>query len=356
MWLRTDLSELLGIEHPIIQAPMSGSDSPALAAAVSNAGALGSLGCGEMSLERLREAFGETRCSTAGPFNVNFFAHPAPVHPSDDAASMRALLSSYYDELGLRDAPTLTGSPMRSFDAATLEAVLELGPSIVSFHFGLPEKRMLDALRSTGAIILSSATTVGEARRLEAAGVHAIIAQGCDAGGHRGTFSEPLGAGRVGTFALVPQVVDAVSVPVVAAGGIADGRGIAAAFALGASGVQMGTAFLACPESGASAVHREALSETRDEDTIVTRAFTGRPARAIVNRFVEEMAPRDDEAAPFPLQDSLTLPLHVRSVETGSKDFAALFAGQASSLARPIAAAELVDALVAQAQILGRQH
>lgn len=333
---------------------MAGSDSPALAAAVSNAGGVGSLGCGEMSVEKLRKEFDETRASTTRPFIINFFAHDTPVFPSDDAASMRKLLAIYYEELGLGQDLTLSASPMRSFDAATLEAVLELRPEIVSFHFGLPTEEMLEALKSAGAIILCSATTVTEARKLEAGGVHAIIAQGYDAGGHRGTFSTPVEAGNVGTFALIPQVVDAVSVPVIAAGGIADGRGIAAAFALGASGVQMGTAFLLCPESAASPIHREMLQQGRDDSTVVTRAFTGRPARTIVNRFVEEMASQDGEVAAFPLQDSLTLPLHLESVEQGSKDFAALFSGQASALSRTLPAGELVDALVAEAQkILG---
>ncbi len=349
-WPRTDLTELIGIEHPIIQAPMAGVASPALAAAVSNAGGLGSLGCGEMTVEQLRESFGETRAWTARPFNINFFAHEAPEHPSDDAAAMRGWLAGYYQELDVRESPSLSETPMRSFDAATLRAVLELEPRIVSFHFGLPAHDMLDALKSTGTVILSSATTVSEARRLEAAGVHAIIAQGYDAGGHRGTFSEPIAAGSIGTFALVPQIVDAVSVPVIAAGGIADGRGIAAAFALGASGVQMGTAFILCPESAASPVYREVLRQTRDDETVVTRAFTGRPARAIVNRFVEEMAPREDDVAPFPLQDSLTLALHVASVARGSKDLAAMLAGQASPLARALPAAALVETLVCEAQ------
>jgi nitronate monooxygenase len=350
MWPRSELTELLGIEQPIIQAPMAGVASPALAAAVSNAGALGSLGCGEMSVQQLRESFTETRASTARPFNINFFAHAVPEHPSDDAASMRAWLAGYYEALGVVEAPALSASPMRCFDAATLEAVLELRPGIVSFHFGLPGNDALDALKSAGAIILCSATTVGEACILEAAGVHAIIAQGFDAGGHRGTFREPLEAGSIGTFALVPQIVDAVSVPVIAAGGIADGRGIAAAFALGASGVQMGTAFILCPESAASPIYRKTLSATRDDGTAVTRVFTGRPARAIVNRFVEEMAPREDHVVPFPLQDSLTLPLHLRSIEQDSKDFAALFSGQASSLARALPAGTLVDTLAAEAQ------
>jgi nitronate monooxygenase len=330
MWPRTDLIELLGIDHPIIQAPMAGSDG----------------------LRQLREKFDETRSSTSRPFNINFFAHHAPEHPSDAAATMREWLSTYYEELGLQQSLTLSDSPMRSFDADTLEAVLELQPRVVSFHFGLPAAQMLGALKATGTIILCAATTVSEARQLEASGVHAIIAQGCDAGGHRGTFSIPLETGSVGTFALVPQIVDAVSVPVIAAGGIADGRGVAAAFALGASGVQMGTAFLPCPESAASPVHREALRHVRAEDTTLSRAFTGRPARTIVNRFVEEMASRDGDVAPFPLQDSLTLPLHIRSVERESKNFAALFCGQAASLNRTLPAGALVDALVAETRAI----
>jgi nitronate monooxygenase len=350
LWPRSELTNLLGVSHPIIQAPMSGSDGSALAAAVSNAGGVGSLGCGEMSLEKLRKTFNETRSSTAHPFIINFFAHDPPAFPSDDAASMRKRLASYYQELGLGQALTLSASSMRSFDTATLETVLELKPAIVSFHFGLPDAEAVNALKSKGSIILCSATTVTEARQLEAGGVDAIIAQGYDAGGHRGTFIEPLEAGNVGTFALVPQVVDAVSVPVIAAGGIADGRGIAAAFALGASGVQMGTAFLRCPESAASPVHRDALKQAGGDGTALTRAFTGRPARAIVNRFVEEMASQDRDIAAFPLQDSLTMPLHIKSVEQGSKDFAALFSGQASSLGRTLPAAALVDTLVAEAR------
>jgi len=349
-WPNNELLGLLGIDHPIIQAPMSGLTTPALAAAVSNAGGVGSLGCAELSLQQLREQFDQTRSSTTRPFNINFFAHATPSYPTDGAATMRERLATYYGELGLGQVAALSPSAMRAFDEATLETVLELRPDIVSFHFGLPAQEMVDALKSKRTIILCSATTVAEARQLESAGVHAIIAQGYDAGGHRGTFIEPLEAGNVGTFSLVPQVVDAVSVPVIAAGGIADGRGIAAAFALGASGVQMGTAFLLCPESAASGLYREALQQARDDGTRLTRAFTGRPARAITNRFVEEMASHEREAAPFPLQDSLTLPLHIRSEERGSVDFAALLSGQAAPLCRALPAGELIDLLVAEAQ------
>jgi nitronate monooxygenase len=264
---------------------------------------------------------------------------------------MREALAPYYDELSLDGMPALT-APMAPFDAAMLEVVLAIKPGVVSFHFGLPEAAMLDTLRAAGILILCSATTVAEARALEAAGVDAIIAQGFEAGGHRGTFTEPHEAGTIGTFALVPQVVDAVSVPVIAAGGIADGRGIAAAFALGASGVQPGTAFLSCPEAGTQPLYRQALAEARDDATRLTRAFSGRPARALRNRFVDEMAPLEGEAAPFPLQRSLTGPLAAAAQAEGSADFSTLWSGQAAALNRALPAAELVELLVREARAI----
>jgi nitronate monooxygenase len=351
LWPRQDLTELLGLQHPIIQAPMAGSTTPALAAAVSNAGALGSLGCASLSGAQLREQFEATRLASNRAFNINFFTHDAPRLPPDGAAAMRESLAAYYAELGLDEVAELSAN-MPPFDEAMLEVVLNLHPPIVSFHFGLPAQPMVDALKAAGTVILSSATTVEEARALEAAGVDAIIAQGYEAGGHRGTFGEPFEAGNVGTFALVPQVADAVSVPVIAAGGIADGRGIAAAFALGASGVQMGTAFLACPESAITPLHRQALQQARADGTRLTRAFTGRPARAIANRFVEEMAGQEPDMAPFPLQRSLTAPLNAESQKRQSTDFAVLWSGQAAALNRALPAAELVEVLVAEAQAL----
>ena len=301
MWPKTDLIELLQIQYPIIQAPMAGPTTPALAAAASNAGALGSLGCAMLDPGQLRDAYAETRRATNGAINLNFFVHVDPETPADGAAGMRRRLAPYYTELELGEVPppTLTAP---AFNPALLEVLLELQPRVASFHFGLPDAGAVEALKAVGSIVLSSATTVAEARALEQAGADAIIAQGYEAGGHRGTFAPPFETGMIGTFALVPQVVDAVGVPVVAAGGIADGRGIAAAFALGASGVQIGTAFLSCPEANVSRLHREALRQAQDRGTRLTRALTGRPARAVVNRYIEEMAADEDAAAPFPLQ------------------------------------------------------
>jgi len=347
-WPKSDLTDLLGIEHPLILAPMSLSDTPALAAAVTNAGGMGSLGCAEMSHRELRENFEATRALTKGPFNINFFVHQPPVTPPDGAAAMREKLAPYYQELGLGEVPELS-CPFEPFGRETLELVLELEPDVVSFHFGLPRPDMIDALKSAGAIILSTATTVSEARALESTGADAIIAQGSEAGGHRGSFEEPLAAGTVGTLALVPQVADAVSVPVIAAGGVADGRGIAAALALGASGVLMGTAFLTCPESGASSLYRKVLAGLRDDGTRLSRLYTGRLARFIVDRLVGELASCEDDAAPYPLQESLTSALFTDSTRRESADFGVLLSGQAAPLNRVLPAAELVDTLVAEA-------
>jgi nitronate monooxygenase len=310
-----------------------------------------------MSVEQVRENYARVRAHTNRPFNINFFTHDPPGEPSDGAEAMRNHLLPYYDELGVNPEMTLANSPMRSFDEDMLHAVLDLKPTIVSFHFGLPCKDFLIQLKSQGIVILSTATTVHEAHYLEQSGVDAIVAQGMDAGGHRGTFLKPLSLGSIGTFSLVPQIVDAVSVPVIAAGGVTDGRGIAAAFALGASGVQMGTAFLCCPESITAHVHRQAL---RDEDactTVVTSAYTGRPARAIVNRFIRETEPRSQELAPFPLQDSLTYPLHLKGVELQSRDFVTMFAGQAASLTHACPVKQLVQELTTECMnIMNRGH
>jgi nitronate monooxygenase len=354
MWPRSDLSDLLGIEHPIIQAPMAGASTPAMAAAVSNAGGLGSLGCAAYSLDQLRNACEAVRASTNGPYNLNFFVHEAPAAPADDATPMRERLAAYYEELGIAGRPALDPI-MPPFDAAMLEVVLAARPKVVSFHFGLPAPELLAPLKEAGAIVLGSATTVTEARRLEAGGVDAIIAQGFEAGGHRGTFAIGGNAGEVGTMALVPQVVDAVSVPVIAAGGIADGRGIAAAFALGASGAQIGTAFLSCPEAGISPAYRQALAAVGDDATRLTRAFSGRLARAIGNRFVAEMAAHQEAAAPFPLQRRLVAPLTAAAEARGSADFTSLWAGQAVPLSRAMPAAELFETLVAEAQAILRR-
>ncbi len=347
MWPRTDFLDLLGIAHPIIQAPMSGFTPPALAAAVCNAGALGSVGCAGQPPGVVREQVASLREATNRPFNLNFFVHIRPHTTPDATARMRARLARYFDEFGLGPVPEPT-EPFPSFDQERLDLVLEVRPPVVSFHFGLPEASAVRHIKAAGCIILSSATTVAEARALEAGGADAIIAQGFEAGGHRGTFTSGPAAGMVGMIALVPQIVDAVRVPVIAAGGIADGRGIAAAFALGASGVQIGTAFLGCPETTVSPQYRARLRTATDEATVVTRAFTGRPARAMRNRFVAEMA--DAEPLEFPLQGSLAGPLWQLPDVAARADFAPVWAGQAASLIRELPAGQLVGELVAEAQ------
>ena len=353
MWPRTDFLELLNITHPIIQAPMAGFASPALAAAVSNVGALGSIGCGPVPPAIVREQVTACRGTTNRPFNVNFFVHAQPRIDAEKTARVRTKLTPYFEEFGLGPMPE-PSEPFPTFDKERLDLVLELRPHVVSFHFGLPETSTVRRIKEAGCIILSSATTVAEARSLEAGGADVIIAQGFEAGGHRGSFSDGPGAGMVGTMALVPQIVDAVRLPVIAAGGIADGRGIAAAFALGASGVQLGTAFLGCPEATVSPLHRARLRAATDEITELTRAFTGRPARAMRNRFIAEMA--DSEPLEFPLQASLTGALSQLADDEARAAFMPVWAGQSAPLTRNLPAAQLVEEFVAEAQAIMGQN
>ncbi len=354
MWPNTQLLDLLGIDHPIIQAPMAGSTTPALAAAVSNAGGMGSLGCAFMTPERTGEEIAKTMMATNRSINVNFFVHEPPSDNAERNAKAKETMQPYFDELDLGEMPAVVPTNF-PFDEAMMDVMLELRPRVVSFHFGLPSQHIVRALKEAGIVILSSATTVREATILVDGGVDAVIAQGWEAGGHRGTFASSMDAARVGTMALVPQIVDAVNVPVIAAGGIADGRGIAAAFALGAAGVQPGTAFLTTQEAATPAVYRKALLEADDEDTRLTRAFSGRPARGLSNRFIEEMAAHDDDLPDFPLLNTVTGPLRKASVEAGSPDFVALWSGQAMSLNRTMPAGELVEKLVEESlRILNR--
>jgi nitronate monooxygenase len=348
IWPRTDLLDLFGITHPIIQAPMSGFGGPALVAAVSNAGALGSFGCGALPNETARDQIQEIRRATNRPFNLNFFAHPAPRIDADVTRRVRERLSGYYNEFDLGAVPE-PSNPLPLFDEERLQLVLDLRPPVVSFHFGLPPADKLTRVKQTGAVVLCSATTVAEARKLEAEGADCIIAQGFEAGGQRGTFTAGDGAGLIGTMALVPQVVDAVRIPVIAAGGIADGRGIAAAFALGASGVQIGTAFLGCPEATVPDVYRDALHRAADEDTRLTRVFTGRPARVLHNRLTDELG--DEEALEFPAQASLTRPLMQTSSGSARAAFTPLWAGQGAPLIRDLPAAKLIDKLAIESSL-----
>ena len=348
MWPDRRLIDLLGIEHPIVQAPMAGATTPAMAAAAANAGCLGSLGCAMMGPGAYRGAVEETRGKTNRRVNVNFFCHRPPEFDDQKAARAQARLKPIYDELGLTEMPEIAVTHFPYGDEIH-DAVMESRPGVVSFHFGLPEARFVDELKELGTVILSSATTPAEARDLEARGADAIIAQGWEAGGHQGFYlTEKPSA--IGTMALVPQVVDAVGVPVIAAGGIADGRGIAAALALGAAGVQIGTAFLTTEESGVVPSHVEALMASDGSDTAMTRAFSGRPARGLVNRYIRELAPHEDSLPDFPIMNTLTGPMRKASAAAGSPDFLALWSGQAVGLNRRGTVTALVERLVTEAQ------
>jgi nitronate monooxygenase len=339
------LRELLGVELPVIQAPMAGVQGSALALAVSEAGGLGSLPCALLSPDGLRQELTALREGTSRPFNVNFFAHTPPVPDAPREQAWRERLGPAYRELGVDLASIPSGPGRLPFDAAGAALVEELRPAVVSFHFGLPAPELLARVKRTGAKVLSSATTVAEARWLEAHGADAVIAQGLEAGGHRGHFlSEDLSE-QLGLFALVPQVVRAVRVPVIAAGGIADARGVAAALALGAVAAQVGTAYLLCREATTSAAHRAALRSEAARHTVLTNVFTGRPARAIVNRAVRELGPLAPAAPAFPLATASITPLRAKAEAAGSGDFSPLWCGQNPEGCKEAGAAELTREL-----------
>lgn len=346
MWPDTRLCDLLGIDHPILLAPMAGISTPELAVAVSGAGGLGSIGCHGLSMEAIRAAAGVIRQRTDRPFNLNFFVDAAPATPPEVWQTMRDRLRPWYAAHALGDPPEVAPDLPPAFGPAQLDTVLDLRPAVVSFHFGLPEADMLARIKSAGTRVLSTATTVAEARALEAAGVDAIIAQGWEAGGHHGSHRPAAPGAGVGTMALVPQVVDAVCVPVIAAGGIGDGRGIAAALALGAAGVQMGTAFLTCPEAGTDATRRALLAQATETDTVMTDAVSGRSARARRSRYSDAMAALGGPFPAFRQLYALTQPL-LRAATTDEASFHHY--GQAAPLCRPQPAADLVARLVEDA-------
>ena len=348
MWPNDRFIKLAGIELPIIQAPMGGFALSEMVIAVSQAGGLGSLGCALLSVEHARKEFEAIRRKTSRPINANFFCHKPPRDDGARELNWRRRLDTYYTELQAESNPSSISGPA-PFDEKMCDLLTEIRPEVVSFHFGLPDKNLVLRVKSTGAKILSSATSVDEARWLEDQGCDAIIAQGFEAGGHRGMFLREDVSMQVGTMALVPQVVDAVKVPVIAAGGIADARGILAAFALGAAAVQIGTAYLHCPEAQISPLHRQALKGTNGNETAITNVFTGRPARAIVNRFMREVGPMSDVAPEFPLAAATLAPLRAKSEMAGSTDFTPLWSGQAGRLAREVPAAELTKQLAAEA-------
>jgi nitronate monooxygenase len=355
MWPDRRLIDLFKIEHPIVLAPMAGAMDADLVIEVCEAGGLGSLPVAMLSERQMREQVAKIRSRTRKPLNLNFFCHTPPVLNNAREARWRDWLKPYYEELGIDPATPIPSSNRTPFDAALCAAVEELRPEIVSFHFGLPEAALLKRVKNAGCLVLSSATTADEARWLEQHGVDAVIAQGNEAGGHRGMFLTGDIGTQVGTFALVPQVVDAVKVPVIAAGAVTDARGIAAALALGAAGVQVGTAYLFCPESKISAPHRAALKSSRSDSTALTNLMTGRPARGIVNRVMRELGPVNEIAPEFPLAAGALAPLRAMAEAVGSGDFSPMWAGQAASLGSAMPARELTANLVRDTQALLRQ-
>jgi nitronate monooxygenase len=353
MWPKTRLTNLLGITYPILQAPMASISTAPLAAAVSRAGGLGFIGSATMRPEVVAAALDEARAITDRPVGLNFFVHSAPQVDEAAADRMWQRLEPQRRALGLEGAarPRLVAPP--PFGGAMLERVLALRPAVVSFHFGVPDAGALAAIRSAGIRVLSTATTVAEARILAERGVDAIIAQGAEAGGHRGTFASGYPDGQIGTLALVPQVVDTVDVPVIAAGGIFDGRGIAAALLLGAAGVQLGTAFLGCPEAVIDPIYRRMLADPdRTARTRVTRLWSGRPARAIATRLLDELAEEETRALDFPLQRALTGALAAAAAPRGDAEHSAMWAGQAAARIRSLPAQALVAVLARETQVV----
>ncbi|MBI1179421.1 MAG: DUF561 domain-containing protein [Alphaproteobacteria bacterium] len=348
MWRDRRILDLFGIEHPLILAPMAGSGGPALAVEVARAGGLASLPCALLTPGTVAREVETVRHEAAGPVNLNFFCHRLP-DPDDPRAG--AWARRIGERYGVPPSPP-EGPSRLPFDEAACALVEAVRPEVASFHFGLPEPALLERVKVTGARVIASATTVEEAVWLAERGVDAVIAQGAEAGGHRGMFLDEAVASQIGTLSLVPLVADAVPVPVIAAGGIADGRGMAAALMLGASAVQVGTAFLRSPEALTGAVHRKALALAGAGDTAITNVLTGRPARGILTRFVHEMGPMNPEAAPFPLAAAAIAGLRRAHEDRGSADFSPAWAGQSFPLARDEPAGETAARIVAEARAL----
>jgi len=336
---------MLGMELPVIQAPMAGVQACALAIAVSNAGGLGSLPCALLGPEAMKKELEATRAGTSKPYNVNFFCHAPPQQDPAREAAWRAALAPYYRELGIDPSATPPGPGRNAFNAEAAAILEPFAPRVVSFHFGLPEAALVARVKAWGAKVFASATTVEEAAWLEAHGADAIIAQGLEAGGHRGIFLSDDLTTQVGLLSLLPQVVRRVKVPVIAAGGIADAAGVAAALSLGAAAAQLGTAYLLCPEATTSAVHRAALKGEGARHTALTNLFTGRPARGIVNRVMRELGPLSAAPPAFPLATSGIAPLRAKAEAAGSGDFSPLWSGQNATGCREMPAAALTREL-----------
>ncbi|CAN5746762.1 nitronate monooxygenase [soil metagenome] len=349
MGLTTRVTQLLKIAHPVIQAPMAGGiTTPSLVAAVSNAGGLGSLGAGYMDPESIRNAISEIRSLTRMPFAVNLFIPESYTEAPRSVQQINELMESYRAELRI-NTPTEVGPYAQPF-ADQLAVVIEQQVPVFSFTFGLLDESNISAMQAAGITTIGTATTVQEALALESAGIDIVTGQGTEAGGHRGTFLADFDDAQIGTLALVPQLADALRVPVIAAGGIADGRGLAAALSLGAGAVQMGTAFVACHESGAAPEYKKAVLEAGRENTKITRVFSGKPARAIENRFLHEMEERAEEIPPYPIQNAWTKDIRAEAKEQSRPEFMSLWAGQAAGLSQAIPAAELVENVVEEAR------
>jgi len=342
----TAFTERMGIQHPLVLAPMAGGPStPALCAAVSEAGGLGSHGGAYVAPAKLREEIRAIRAATSRPFAVNLFADDGVAAEERALRAAQEATARYRTELGLPPpGPPAPGVGLRE----AFPVLLEERVPVFSFTFGIPPREMLDACRKSGILTMGTATTMAEARALEQAGVDFICAQGAEAGGHRGTFDRDAEPALIGTVALVPQIADAVRVPVIAAGGVMDGRGFAAALALGASAVSLGTAFLRCPEAGTSGPYRAALREARDDSTVITRAFSGRAARGLANRFTREMS--GEPLAPFPVQNALTREIRAAATKAGDSGLLSLWAGQGAPMLREEPAREIVARIVREAE------
>lgn len=355
-WKNNKVTVQLLIDYPIFQAPMAGGITTAsLVSGVSNCGGLGNIGAGYLQADEIRNEIHKVRELTTKPFGVNLFV-PTSMHVEELATKqerMNAILAKYEDELHVPKQVTmieLADNSKKLFEAQ-LEEVLKAKVSICSFTFGIPEQSVIKELKQNGAIVIGTATNVEEAYELVEAGMDMIVAQGSEAGGHRGTFRDER-TGMIGTMALVPQIVDAVKVPVIAAGGIMDGRGIAASFMLGAEAVQLGTAFLPCMESGANPVYKKAVIDATEDETTMTKAFSGKLARGVSNRFMEEMKLFEAELLPFPLQNTMTGNIRKQAGLLKNKDFMSLWAGQGVRLAKEMTAAELMTKLISETDLL----
>lgn len=344
-WPDRRILDLFGIDLPILQAPMAGATTAEMAIAVSDAGGLGAIPSAQLTVRQLDDALIRIGAATRRPINVNFFAHTSPSADPASQSTWRAKLDPYYKELEIDPAVSTTAAGRAPFDEEFCAVIERHRPQVVSFHFGLPSAALVARVKATGARMMSSATTVAEAVRLEELGADAVIAMGFEAGGHRGNFLTHDMSTQVGTLALVPQIVDAVAIPVVAAGGIGDGRGVAAAAMLGASAVQVGTAYLLCPEASIPQLHLEAIKNARDDNTAITNLFTGRPARGVVNRIMRELGPMASFAPAFPTAGGALAPLRAKAEAMAQDDFTNLWSGQSAKLARSMPAADLTQHL-----------